>query len=64
MIRLVAYRAVAWRELPIATSDSPITEQLVRIKQLGHIAAVTRFGSPRRASEHPRVSQPALSEAV
>jgi hypothetical protein len=47
MIRLVAYRAVAWRELPIATSDSPITEQLVRIKQLGYIAAVTRFAAPR-----------------
>ncbi|SDE03151.1 LysR family transcriptional regulator [Glycomyces harbinensis] len=36
----------------------------MRIEQLEYIAAVTRHGSLRRASEHLHVSQPALSEAI
>jgi DNA-binding transcriptional LysR family regulator len=36
----------------------------VRIEQLEYVAAVTRHGSLRRASEQLHVSQPALSEAV
>lgn len=36
----------------------------MRIEQLEYLAAVTRFGSLRRASEELHVSQPALSEAV
>jgi len=36
----------------------------MRIEQLEYIAAVTRFGSLRRASDELHVSQPALSEAV
>lgn len=36
----------------------------MRIEQLEYIAAVTEFGSLRRASEHLHVSQPALSDAV
>jgi DNA-binding transcriptional LysR family regulator len=36
----------------------------VRIEQLEYIAAVTQFGSLRRASEHLHVSQAALSEAI
>ncbi len=36
----------------------------MRIEQLEYIAAVTRFGSLRRASEQLHVSQPALSEAI
>jgi DNA-binding transcriptional LysR family regulator len=36
----------------------------MRIEQLEYIAAVTEYGSLRRASEHLHVSQPALSEAV
>jgi len=36
----------------------------VRIEQLEYVAAVTRFGSLRRASEHLHLSQPALSEAI
>jgi len=36
----------------------------VRIEQLEYVAAVTRCGSLRRASEHLHLSQPALSEAV
>jgi DNA-binding transcriptional LysR family regulator len=36
----------------------------VRIEQLEYIAAVTRYGSLRRAAEELHISQPALSEAV
>ncbi|MFE5856988.1 LysR family transcriptional regulator [Streptomyces sp. NPDC056500] len=36
----------------------------MRIEQLEYIAAVTRFGSLRRAAEALHVSQPALSETV
>lgn len=36
----------------------------MRIEQLEYVAAVTRHGSLRRASEHLHVSQPALSEAI
>ncbi|WP_112133484.1 LysR family transcriptional regulator [Glycomyces dulcitolivorans] len=36
----------------------------MRIEQLEYVAAVTRYGSLRRASEHLHVSQPALSEAI
>ena len=36
----------------------------VRIEQLEYIAAVTQYGSLRRASERLHISQPALSEAV
>lgn len=36
----------------------------MRIEQLEYIAAVTRYGSLRRASEHLHVSQPALSEGI
>jgi DNA-binding transcriptional LysR family regulator len=36
----------------------------LRIEQLEYIAAVTRFGSLRRASERMHVSQPALSDAI
>lgn len=36
----------------------------MRIEQLEYIAAVTRFGSLRRASEQVHVSLPALSEAI
>lgn len=36
----------------------------MRIEQLEYLAAVTRHGSLRRASEHLHLSQPALSESV
>jgi DNA-binding transcriptional LysR family regulator len=36
----------------------------MRIEQLEYMAAVTRYGSLRRASERLHVSQPALSEAI
>jgi DNA-binding transcriptional LysR family regulator len=36
----------------------------MRIEQLEYIAAVTQYGSLRRASERLHISQPALSEAV
>lgn len=36
----------------------------MRIEQLSYLAAVTRHGSLRRASEQLHVSQPALSEAI
>lgn len=36
----------------------------MRLEQLEYLAAVTRHGSLRRASEHLHVSQPALSEAI
>ncbi|MFT4085512.1 MAG: LysR family transcriptional regulator [Nocardioides sp.] len=36
----------------------------MRIEQLEYLAAVTQYGSLRRASEHLHLSQPALSEAV
>lgn len=36
----------------------------MRIEQLEYVAAVTRHGSLRRASERLHISQPALSEAV
>lgn len=36
----------------------------MRIEQLEYLAAVTRFGSLRRASERLHLSQPAISEAV
>lgn len=36
----------------------------MRIEQLQYVAAVRRYGSLRRASEHLHVSQPALSEAI
>ncbi|MFC9691041.1 LysR family transcriptional regulator [Kribbella sp. NPDC056951] len=36
----------------------------MRIEQLEYLAAVTQYGSLRRASEHLHVSQPALSEAL
>lgn len=36
----------------------------MRIEQLEYIAAVTQYGSLRRAGEHLHVSQPALSEGV
>jgi len=36
----------------------------MRIEQLEYVAAVTRFGSLRRASEQLHVSVPALSEAI
>jgi DNA-binding transcriptional LysR family regulator len=36
----------------------------MRIEQLQYVAAVTQFGSLRRASEHLHISQPALSESL
>ena len=36
----------------------------MRIEQLQYVAAVTQYGSLRRASEHLHISQPALSEAM
>ena len=36
----------------------------MRIEQLEYLAAVTRHGSLRRASENLHLSQPALSEAI
>ena len=36
----------------------------MRIEQLQYVAAVTQYGSLRRASEHLHVSQPALSESL
>jgi DNA-binding transcriptional LysR family regulator len=36
----------------------------MRVEQLEHLVAVTRFGSLRRASEQLHLSQPALSESV
>lgn len=36
----------------------------MRIEQLEYLAAVTRFGSLRRASEQLHISQPAISEAI
>ena len=36
----------------------------MRIEQLSYLAAVTRHGSLRRASEQLHISQPALSEAI
>jgi DNA-binding transcriptional LysR family regulator len=36
----------------------------VRIEQLQYVAAVTQYGSLRRASEHLHISQPALSESL
>lgn len=36
----------------------------MRIEQLEYVAAVTQYGSLRRAAEHLHVSQPALSEAI
>lgn len=36
----------------------------MRFEQLEYVAAVTQFGSLRRASEHLHISQPALSEAI
>jgi DNA-binding transcriptional LysR family regulator len=36
----------------------------MRIEQLEYLAAVTRYGSLRRASEQLHLSQPALSEAI
>lgn len=36
----------------------------MRIEQLEYIAAVTQYGSLRRASEQLHISQPALSEAI
>jgi DNA-binding transcriptional LysR family regulator len=36
----------------------------MRIEQLRYVAAVTRYGSLRRASEHLHISQPALSESL
>ncbi|GIF20538.1 DNA-binding transcriptional LysR family regulator [Actinoplanes tereljensis] len=36
----------------------------MRIEQLEYLAAVTRFGSLRRASERLHISQPAISEAI
>jgi DNA-binding transcriptional LysR family regulator len=39
-------------------------ERDMRIEQLEYLAAVTRYGSLRRASERLHISQPAISEAV
>lgn len=36
----------------------------MRIEQLEHIEAITRYGSLRKASEHLGISQPALSQSV
>jgi len=36
----------------------------MRIEQLQYVAAVTQYGSLRRASEHLHISQPALSESL
>ncbi|MCW2784567.1 MAG: LysR family transcriptional regulator [Marmoricola sp.] len=36
----------------------------MRIEQLQYVAAVTQYGSLRRASEHMHLSQPALSESL
>ncbi|MEU4237519.1 LysR family transcriptional regulator [Actinoplanes sp. NPDC026619] len=36
----------------------------MRIEQLEYLAAVTRYGSLRRASERLHISQPAISEAI
>jgi DNA-binding transcriptional LysR family regulator len=36
----------------------------MRIEQLQYVAAVTQFGSLRRASEHLHISQPALGESL
>jgi DNA-binding transcriptional LysR family regulator len=51
------------------SADHPVTsadhrEHAMRIEQLQYVAAVTRFGSLRRASEHMHISQPALSESL
>jgi DNA-binding transcriptional LysR family regulator len=51
--------------LPITRAPPPITtEHVMRIEQLEYFAAVTRYGSLRRAGERLHVSQPALSEAI
>ena len=51
--------------LPITRAWTPITtENVMRIEQLEYFAAVTRYGSLRRAGERLHVSQPALSEAI
>lgn len=50
---------------PIGRSDGTLEGgQRMRIEQLQYVAAVTQYGSLRRASEHLHVSQPALSEAI
>jgi DNA-binding transcriptional LysR family regulator len=47
---------------PVALTDH--RDDPMRIEQLEYIAAVSRHGSLRRASERVHVSQPALSEAI
>lgn len=66
----------AWRTaLPITPTPTPITQAPItqapitpgvpmRIEQLEYLAAVTRYGSLRRASDQLHVSQPAISEAI
>src|SRR4051794_32370456 len=48
---------------PEAAPDHP-PELAMRIEQLEYLAAVTRYGSLRRASDQLHVSQPAISEAI
>jgi DNA-binding transcriptional LysR family regulator len=58
------------RSAAIGSADDPIDgaesrrRAAMRIEQLKYVAAVTQYGSLRRASEHLHVSQPALSEAI
>src|SRR4051812_12359219 len=51
---------------PIRVTGSPRRRRrsAVRLEQLEYLAAVTRHGSLRRASEELHVSQPALSESL
>src|SRR5215213_8357201 len=49
---------------PIRVTGSPSRRSAVRLEQLEYLAAVTRHGSLRRASEELHVSQPALSESL
>ena len=59
-------QAIRCKALPITRTPAPITptEPDMRIEQLEYLAAVTRYGSLRRASERLHVSQPAISEAI
>jgi DNA-binding transcriptional LysR family regulator len=53
------------RAFPNALSATPNTASgSMRLEQLEYVAAVSRFGSLRRAGEHLHVSQAAVSEAI
>src|SRR3954466_16071465 len=49
---------------PLASADHRLPRAAMRIEQLQYVAAVTEYGSLRRASEHLHISQPALSESL